>query len=603
MKKRPRELKPLVPTLASCTGQSLIKHLASCNNTVRSQSLKLLQSWLTSQKQEIPEKDIKKLWKGLFYCFWHSDKAPNQLALVNRLTSLFLILESPVSLQYFSKFVLTLRREWPGIDRLRLDKFYLLIRRFMRTLFELMKLQQWNLEFLGKFMSVLENYGFMADDKLQGNGVNYHIVSVFLEELKEARFPVDKEVVDAIFGPFFAVLTKSKDKILVGKVTSCVFDELLKMGREFLVKKKTGVHCDEKDGDVLLAMVALKMGFSGKFYEVGSSVECLQGNRKVVFGLNEEFLKLEKDLESCGFEIVVPEYNDASDGSNDDEVPQLIAIDYNGECASGASEESEDVHDDKNEFDDESLKKSKRARKGTDESRKKLKGSDTSNKKSKKKNDKEQNLVSVIGSTVDENDDLVTANGVGNGDLMTADGKSLNDELESHGNDLTSNESVISNLQKQFEKVAAEAGSYIDDDTDSCDTPKITVKNRMSKKKRKVAKTADRNDTDNLDMSGQGDDRLDNTAKSVEKSVKKVRFAMKNNLVWKPHSPLPPESLRLPPSVTPRGSALKKGVPPGPIREMPPAKKKKKKLKTEQKMLKSASPAKKQKKKIQIGSI
>jgi ribosomal RNA-processing protein 1 len=27
--------------------------------------------------------------------------------------------------------------------------------------------------------------------------------------------------------------------------------------------------------------------------------------------------------------------------------------------------------------------------------------------------------------------------------------------------------------------------------------------------------------------------------------------------------------LRIPPSVTPRGSALKKGVPPGPIREMP----------------------------------
>ncbi|XP_022868005.1 ribosomal RNA-processing protein 1 homolog, partial [Olea europaea var. sylvestris] len=293
MKKRPREPKPLVSTLASCTGPSLIKHLASCNNTVRSQSLKLLQPWLTSQKQEIPEEDIKKLWKGLFYCFWHTDKAPNQLALVNRLTSLFLILEFPVSFQYFSKFVLTLRREWPGIDRLRLDKFYLLIRRFMRTLFELMKLKQWNLELLGKFMSVLENYGFMADDKLRGNGVNYHIVSVFLEELKEVRFPVSKEVVDVIFGPFFVVLMKSKDRILVGKVTSCVFDELLKMGREFLVKKKTGVHCDEKGGDVLLAVVALKMGFSGRFYEVGSSVECLQGNRNVVLGLNEEFLKLE----------------------------------------------------------------------------------------------------------------------------------------------------------------------------------------------------------------------------------------------------------------------------------------------------------------------
>ncbi|KAL2464299.1 hypothetical protein Fot_52317 [Forsythia ovata] len=611
MKKRPREPKPLVPTLASCTGPSLIKHLASCNTTVRSQSLKLLQSWLTSQKQEIPEADIKKLWKGLFYCFWHSDKAPNQLALVNRLTSLFLTLEFPVSLQYFSNFVLTLRREWPGIDRLRLDKFYLLIRRFMRTLFELMKLKKWDLELLGKFMGVLENDGFMADDKLQGNGVNYHIVSVFLEELKEVGFPVRKEVVDVIFGPFFGVLKKSKDRILVGKVTSCVFDELLKMGRELLGKKKMGVDCDEKGGDMWLGVVALMMGFSARSYEVGSSVECFQGNRKVVFGLHEEFLKLEKDLESCGSEILVPEYNEASDGSGDEEeVPQLIAIDNNtsnGDFASAAAEEAEDVHDDKNESDDESLKKSKRARKGTDESHKKLKGSDTSDKKSKKKKkkkkDKEQNLVSDIRTMVEENDDVVTANGVENGDLMTADGKSSNDELESDENDLTLNESVISNLQKQFEKVAAEGGSYIDDDTDSCDTPITTVKHRPSKKKRKIAKTANGQNTDNPDMNGQGDDGLDNAAKSVEKSAKKVRFAMKNNLVWKPHSPLPPESLRLPPSVTPRGSALKKGVPAGPIREMPPAKKKKKKQKTGRKMLKSASPAKKQKKKVQTGSI
>ncbi|CAA3030079.1 ribosomal RNA processing 1 homolog [Olea europaea subsp. europaea] len=603
MKKRPREPKPLVPTLASCTGPSLIKHLASCNSTVRSQSLKLLQSWLTSQKQEIPEEDIKKLWKGLFYCFWHSDKAPNQLALVNRLTSLLLTLEFPVSLQYFSKFVLTLRREWPGIDRLRLDKFYLLIRRFVRTLFELMKLKQWDLELLRKFMGVLENYGFMADDKLQGNGVNYHIVSVFLEELKEVRFPVRKEVVDVIFGPFFAVLMKSKDRILVGKVTSSVFDELLKMGRELLAKKKTGVDCDKKDGDVSLAVVALKMCFSGRLYDVGSSAECFQGNRKVVFGLHEEFLKLEKDLESCGVEIVVPEFNEASGGIDfDDEVPHLIAIDYNtsnGVCASGTSEEAEDVHDDKNESDDESLKKSKRARKATVKSRKKLKGSDTSDKKSKrKKKDKEQNMVSESGSIVEENGNVVIANGMGNGDLMTAEGKGLDDELESGGTDLTLDESVISNLQKQFEKVAAEVRSHIDDDTDSCDTPTVTVKNRLSKKKRKVAKM----DIENPDVSGQGDDRIDNAAKSVEKSAKKVRFSMKNNLVWKPHSPLPPESLRLPPSVTPRGSALKKGVPPGPIREMPPAKKKKKQ-KTGRQMFNSASPGKKQKKKIQTGSI
>ncbi|KAL0428325.1 UNVERIFIED_CONTAM: hypothetical protein Slati_3007300 [Sesamum latifolium] len=79
----------------------------------------------------------------------------------------------------------------------------------------------------------------------------------------------------------------------------------------------------------------------------------------------------------------------------------------------------------------------------------------------------------------------------------------------------------------------------------------------------------------NTNCIGDGSD----AARSVEKSAKKVRFAMKNNLVWKPQTPLPPESLRLPPSVTPRGSALKKGVPPGPIIEMPSVMKKAKQKK------------------------
>ncbi|CAI9760438.1 unnamed protein product [Fraxinus pennsylvanica] len=86
-------------------------------------------------------------------------------------------------------------------------------------------------------------------------------------------------------------------------------DDVEQMGRELMLKRETGVHYDEKDGDVLLAMVA---------YEVGSSMERFSGNRMVVFGLHEEFLKLEKDLESRGFEIVVPEYNEAF-GSNDDD--------------------------------------------------------------------------------------------------------------------------------------------------------------------------------------------------------------------------------------------------------------------------------------------
>ncbi|KAL6540749.1 hypothetical protein OROMI_024632 [Orobanche minor] len=77
---------------------------------------------------------------------------------------------------------------------------------------------------------------------------------------------------------------------------------------------------------------------------------------------------------------------------------------------------------------------------------------------------------------------------------------------------------------------------------------------------------------------------------------------MKHNLVWKPQSPLPPESLRLPPSVTPRGSALKKGVPPGPVIEIPSSAKKSKKKKKVQNRMKSATPMIKRRKNMQTRS-
>ena len=44
---------------------------------------------------------------------------------------------------YFQTFMRTMRREWFGIDRLRLDKFLLLVRRFVRALFAHLRAVNW----------------------------------------------------------------------------------------------------------------------------------------------------------------------------------------------------------------------------------------------------------------------------------------------------------------------------------------------------------------------------------------------------------------------------------------------------------------------------
>merc|ERR1711893_586865 len=58
--------------------------------------------------------NLEKIWKGLFYMMWHSDKLTVQDKLAKEMS--------------FSAFLLTMSREWQGLDRYRVSKFLRLVR-------------------------------------------------------------------------------------------------------------------------------------------------------------------------------------------------------------------------------------------------------------------------------------------------------------------------------------------------------------------------------------------------------------------------------------------------------------------------------------------
>lgn len=466
---------------------------------------------------------------------------------------MLLTLDVPLSLHYLSVFFTTLRREWSGIDVLRLDKFYLLIRRFVNCSFQLLKKNDWDVELCRRVMNVYEEKSLLANDKkFLGNGVNYHIVSVFLDEIK-SYLPVSSEVYEILFKPLFNVMSVSQDKVLVGKIRNTVFEPLLCMGKSLLDKKKNGED-DVEDSEVLnLGTVALKLGFAGKCYEFGSSSDCFQGNRKVLFGLQKEFLKLEKDLEASGIEI---SFSSVQIDNGDEEIPDLVPI-----VGNETQKVTENVEGGAKKLSKKKKKKNKAAKEGS--------------------NSREHEMSK-------ENDDS---------NVITANGESVSNGIVSNGNDISFTELFKSNLQMEFEKVADEEGLDKDGESSLQDVSTITITNKVAKKRKRV-RSADARESHNTDLNEQGGTVTGTAMKSGEKSAKKVRFSIKNNLVWKPQSPLPPQSLRIPPSVTPRGSALKKGVPPGPVREMPPAGKRVKKKKV-RKVMKTTSPAIKRLRKLQ----
>ncbi|KAK4774296.1 hypothetical protein SAY86_009231 [Trapa natans] len=556
-------------------GQSLVTQLASCNQTIRDRALRqILKTWLPAQTS-IPDSDFRKLWKGLFYCVWHADKVQFQSQLINRLSSMLLSLDLPMSVQFFSVFLLTMRREWNGIDGLRLDKFYLLIRRFVHSVFTLMMKYRWDSELVGRLVAILDERTFGDDEKVQGNGVNYHIASVFFEELRPF-LPLKLETLDLLLQPFFHAMKNSPDKVLLGKIRSNVFDVLLTNGKKLLEAKRAGADVESGDDAEIYGAMALKMRLSGKFFELGSSPSCSQGSRKLLFGLHEQFLKLEKELGSSGIEIPLPE-PEVHDDDNEEEVPILgpiNSIDPSYIAANGAAAKLP--------------KKNQKSKKNPvikqDEKSKKIK---------KKKNKKD-----VVSANISVNKE--------NSDPGQASGEILAEESINSGEAVVFDESMLSNLRMQFDKVAAEVG-LSESIESACDSVEASV-NRDRVKKRKRGKAKDAQNSQALEVvDPEDDDGLLLSAKSVENSVKKVRFSMKNNLVWKPHTPLPPQSLRIPPSVTPRGSALKKGLSPGPVVETPPSSNMAKRRaqavrKIKKKTIRSASPAVKRVKKLKASS-
>lgn len=82
-KKAARQIKPK-PALESgidgisSANSKLARALGSVDYRTREKGVQALTRFL-QRKDEMPDRDMLKIWKGLFYAFWHSDKQPVQV--------------------------------------------------------------------------------------------------------------------------------------------------------------------------------------------------------------------------------------------------------------------------------------------------------------------------------------------------------------------------------------------------------------------------------------------------------------------------------------------------------------------------------------------
>ncbi|KAF5323517.1 hypothetical protein D9611_005657 [Ephemerocybe angulata] len=306
---------------ASSSSLPLGKVLASTEKKVRDRAIKSLSAFLSENSDnEIPPQEMTKLWKGIFYCFWMSDKPLVQQALASELAELVLTITSnTASIAFLRGFWQTIVREWSGIDQLRLDKYYLLVRRFVNAAFRLLARAKWDTGLCKQYNEVLTAKGgpLCPEDIKVPLGLVYHFADVYLEELNKVQLSASPDSTPTpllvLLDPLFAFSTQTTSKIAFKRLKTAVLEPLLESistegnsdeeededegerprKRTRLDEEGTlpGLHrssCLEDPNQGSLDKATLSKGVRRKIFEVASDPTTRDSNRRQLYALWKE---------------------------------------------------------------------------------------------------------------------------------------------------------------------------------------------------------------------------------------------------------------------------------------------------------------------------
>ncbi|XP_054829785.1 ribosomal RNA processing protein 1 homolog B isoform X2 [Eublepharis macularius] len=159
---------------------------------------------------------------------WMQDKPLLQEELSNNISQLIHIIENMDARHLFIQtFWQTMNREWNGIDRLRLDKFYMLIRMVLKQSFEVLKRNGWNESFTEPFLNLLMKEVIHPESNAP-IGIKLHFIDIYLEELAKVGAKVltaDQNL--KFIEPFCKTAAKTKDHLLLQAITCGIFETIV----------------------------------------------------------------------------------------------------------------------------------------------------------------------------------------------------------------------------------------------------------------------------------------------------------------------------------------------------------------------------------------
>ncbi|KAH8308072.1 hypothetical protein KR059_005941 [Drosophila kikkawai] len=236
---------PKVPKEVLVVAQEvkMVRALACNDVTQRNRQIRKLRKWFklrASSSYPFNEDDFMRIWKGLYYTMWMSDKPLVQEELAEQLAQMVDSFggNTTCSLAYFSAFMRTMCQEFFGIDQWRMDKFLMLVRRMLRYMLRLLKQSKWSAELINAFNNrMLQS---VLSEQPKSRGLTMHYLDIFFEELaKAADGEITAAQVNVFLRPFVTYLATQRDPKLVAQCRTRVLYHLLyqsDLGREYSEK-------------------------------------------------------------------------------------------------------------------------------------------------------------------------------------------------------------------------------------------------------------------------------------------------------------------------------------------------------------------------------
>ncbi|XP_051009318.1 ribosomal RNA processing protein 1 homolog A isoform X2 [Acomys russatus] len=210
----------------------LAQRLAGNEQVTRDRAVRKLRKYIVARTQRasggFTPDELLKVWKGLFYCMWMQDKPLQQEELGRTISQLIHAFQTTEAQHLFLRaFWQTMIREWVGIDRLRLDKFYMLMRMVLSESLKAVKTQGWEERQIEQLLELLTTE-ILNPDSQAPNGVKSHFLEIFLEELTKvgaAELTADQNL--QFIDPFCRIAAHTKDSLVLNKITRSILETIV----------------------------------------------------------------------------------------------------------------------------------------------------------------------------------------------------------------------------------------------------------------------------------------------------------------------------------------------------------------------------------------